>query len=97
MGKPQVWTVELIFGMSPNVTGWVPKKKVGSATVMIARSQSWPTNFTCAGYRWAKFCFLTSIYRWLATLWAFVRMRLPSITKPEPSPRLMGLFFQGVV
>src|SRR5580704_15457322 len=96
VGNPYARTASLICGSLPaRATGGCVSKNDASSSCSTAKSMPGATATTAAGSLspWAFACTCT----WLAyrTTWALVRMRLPSITTPEPVISVGACLVQG--
>mmetsp|Transcript_4141 Transcript_4141/g.10530 ORF Transcript_4141/g.10530 Transcript_4141/m.10530 type:complete len:221 (-) Transcript_4141:130-792(-) len=88
VGKPTTTKLCWSSGTAPNSRAHVPSQNSSSSTERRARSHSWPTASTLAGYLRGMPWRCTSTQFWLAMLWAFVRILLPCMMNPLPVPCL---------
>src|SRR6266850_4459184 len=97
VGKPYANTASLICGnLLARATAGCVSKNVGSSSCRTARSMPGATATTVAGT--LSPAALACTCTWLAytTTWALVRMRLPSITTPDPLTSLGACLVQGL-
>src|SRR6266404_3482642 len=97
VGKPYANTASLICGnLLARATAGCVSKNVGSSSCRTARSMPGATATTVAGTLSPAALACTCTWLAYSTTCAFVRIRLPSITTPDPLTSLGACLVQGL-